>query len=144
MKLILLFLAGTLFFAGCTQETIPVQKDRETLLTQLPWRLTTELQRVGALPAWGANSHFPANCEADNLYRFTFTGLYTITEGPTKCISTYPDIIASEQWIWLQTNSLLIGNVRHTIERLDDNNLVLVFPRTVGGKEIQVKWFFVH
>jgi hypothetical protein len=129
---------------GCEEDVPAPQKSRDTLLTELPWKLVGEFQRIGALPAWGVNSHFPSACEADNQYQFTTTGFYRITEGASKCIPVHPDVIASEQWVWLQANNLLVGTVLHTIERLDDNNLVLVFPRRLGGREIQVRWVFVH
>jgi hypothetical protein len=141
---IVFILLACLITTGCEEDTAAVQKSRDTLLTELPWKLVAEFQRIGALPAWGANSHFPSPCEADNLYQFANTGLYRVTEGASKCIPTHPDIITSEQWIFMQTSNILIGSVLHLIERLDDNNLVLVFPRRLGGREIQVRWVFVH
>jgi hypothetical protein len=144
MKLAALFFVSIIMLTGCVKEVTVVQKSRITLLTEYPWKLVAEFQRIGALPAWGANSYFPADCEADNLYRFTPEGIYHITEGSSKCIITHPDTIAVAQWTWLQNNHILIDAVSHTIERLDDNNLVMVFPRTLGGRQIQVRWEFVH
>jgi hypothetical protein len=144
MRLTAFFFVCLIILAGCKEEAIVPAKDRTTLLTEYPWRLVAEFQRVGALPAWGANSYFPADCEADNLYQFTNAGLYQVTEGPSKCVAGYPDTITSAQWTFLQTSNILIGSVLHVAERLDDNNLVLVFPRRVGGRDIQVKWVFVH
>jgi hypothetical protein len=147
MKLTAFFFVCIIILAGCKEEAIVPGKDRTTLLTESPWRLVAEFQRVGALPAWGANSYFPSTCEADNLYRFTNVangGFYHITEGPSKCIAGHPDTIFSAQWTFMPTNNILIGTVLHLIERLDDNNMVLVFPRRLGGREIQVRWVFVH
>ncbi len=147
MKCTAFFFACLIVLAGCKEEAIVPGKDRTTLLTESPWRLVAEFQRVGALPAWGANSYFPSACEADNLYQFTNVangGFYHITEGPSKCITTQPDTLFSTQWTFMQTSNVLIGTVLHLIERLDDNNLVLVFPRRLGGREIQVRWVFVH
>jgi hypothetical protein len=130
--------------AGCEEEVVPIQKDRTTLLTEFPWKLVAEYQRVGALPTWGSNSYFPSPCEADNEYLFTASGNYQLSEGASKCLPTHPDIIYTNQWAFIQTNSISIGAVTHLIERLDDNNLVLVFPRQVGSREIQVRWILVH
>jgi hypothetical protein len=147
MKLAAFFLISIVMLAGCEEEAVAPPKNRTMLLTETSWRLVAEFQRVGALPAWGANSYFPSACEADNLYQFTALangGFYHVTEGPSKCITTHPDTLFSAQWTFMQTSNILIGSVLHLIERLDDNNLVLVFPRSLGGRDIQVKWVFVH
>jgi hypothetical protein len=147
MKSAALFFACMLILTGCEEDAAVPGKDRTTLLTERPWLLIAEFQRIGALPAWGANSYFPSACEADNLYQFTNAfngGFYHITEGPSKCIATHPDTLFSARWTFMQTNNILIGSVLHVIERLDDNNMVLVFPRRLGGREIQVRWAFVH
>jgi hypothetical protein len=68
MKLVAFFFACLIILAGCKEEAMVPAKDRTALLTDYPWKLVAEFQRVNALPAWGANSYFPSACEADNLY----------------------------------------------------------------------------
>jgi hypothetical protein len=145
MKLAVFFFVCSAILTGCEEEAALPQKNRTTLLTEFSWKLVGEYQRrVGALPTWGSNTYFPPECEADNQYIFTTAQQYSVIEGPSKCSPANPDIIFTDQWAPLQINSITIGNVKHVIERLDDNNLVLVFPRQLGGFDLEVKRIFIH
>jgi hypothetical protein len=134
----------TAMFIACKEEPVRQGKDRITLLTEQPWKLVAEYQRTGSLPIWGSNTYFPAACEADNIYRFTTSGQYYVTEGSSRCIASQPDTLFAAAWFFLQTNSIIIANTVHQLERLDDNNLELVFSRRLGTADVLIRRVFIH
>jgi hypothetical protein len=144
MKQYLILLSFVLLAACKKEEAVPI-KDGITLLTQSPWKLIGEYQRHNNLPFYGSNILFPLPCEADNEYTFTKAGVYQLREGASKCSPSAPDVLVSANWIFIQPDKeMLIDNDYFSVQQLDDEQLVLLFTRYIGGRSYDMKRVFGH
>jgi hypothetical protein len=75
------------------------------------WTLTSfeiidEGQGSGVVPA---SNLFNNNCEADDQFVFYANSerKYEYTNGPTKCVTTEPDILLTDTWAFTNANATL-------------------------------------
>jgi len=110
-------LLGTAF-TGCSKDDDNgSNKSKKELMTQKTWKLVKHTMNTVDV-----TNQLYQSCELDNVYTFSASGNYTITEGTTKCNSSDPDLVDGGAWA-LRTNDTQIqmdGDLYDIIE-LNDN-----------------------
>ena len=107
-KKILVAAVALLFTLGsCKKETTPSSISKTKLLTQSTWKLTSVTTSTnGATPVEGISSYLP--CELDNITTFSTNGVYSETEGLTKCDPAMdPDTVSSGTWVFATNETYL-------------------------------------
>jgi hypothetical protein len=103
-----------LALGSCSEKVEPKPLTYSQLLTgteKKTWTLTSfeiidEGQGSGVVPA---SNLFNNNCEADDQFVFYANSerKYEYTNGPTKCVTTEPDILLTDTWAFTNANATL-------------------------------------
>lgn len=112
-------------FNSCSKEESSSNTPAPTrmeLLTEHGWRLTNlYINNIDVTSA------FFSPCELDNIFTYNTDYTYQIDEGPTKCISTDPQIIETGTWAFANNQNMIIydpgslGEAELNILQLDAN-----------------------
>lgn len=105
-----------LFLGGCSEKTEPIPLTYSQLLTgkeKKIWSLESyevidEGEASGVIPA--SNLFDPrASCEADDQFVFYANAerKYEYINGPTKCSSSEPDVLLTDNWNFTNANATL-------------------------------------
>jgi len=90
---LLAVLLGTTF-TGCSKDDDNgSSKSKKELVTQKTWKLVKRTMNTVDV-----TSQLYQSCELDNVYTFSASGNYTLTEGATKCNSSDPDLVEGGSW----------------------------------------------
>ena len=124
----------TVMFIGCKKDNSNiVAKSKTQLLTEKTWKQVKFEVRTNTTDPW--NDITAANslpCELDDIITFTSTGVFTETEGATKCSPSDPDIVESGNWSFQSNETILrltFGGFTNdaAIEMLDASTLKFTF-----------------
>lgn len=118
------------------------EDSRMKLMTERTWRLTMYEYRENTTDPWDVEV-LTDPCELDNIFSFLSAGTYTVTEGPTKCDPSDPDLIDSGTWSF-QNNETIFRitqfgvDVDGTIDVLDANTLKFTIYDPSGPEYIRI------
>lgn len=123
----------TVICIGCKKDNNAVAKSKTQLLTEKTWKLVKLEQRINTADPWSditAANYMP--CELDDIFTFTSAGVFTETEGATKCSPSDPDLVDSGNWSFQSNETILRfaggGSTEDaTIETLDASTLKFSF-----------------
>ena len=148
MNKLILFIICALSFSlnSCDKEDIPTVKPKTELLTQSSWKFKAATANGSDV----SNQNPPfAPCRKDNIITFVINGTGTVSEGATSCS---PAENASFTWNFTSDESMihfstaLYPNAPNdvTVVSLNDTELVISFPYTVGSITVTVIVTFQH
>ena len=148
MNKLILFIICALFLSlsSCDKEDIPPVKPKSELLTQSTWKF----KAATANGADVSNQNPPfAPCRKDNIITFVINGSGTVSEGATSCS---PAENANFAWNFASNESMihfstaLYPNAPNdvTVVNLNETELVISFPYTVGPITVVVTVTFQH
>lgn len=122
--------------------TIEPIKSKKELLSQSIWKqVIIEHKSRESAGIW-LPILFPLTpaCKSDDQYVFRVNGTYERNEGDTKCAPSDPQIIATGTWNFLIRETRIQLNMTgsslpliYTVEKLDENSLMLTSANTSGG-----------
>ena len=110
---------------SCSKDTVDEQV-KQLALTTGTWKLTGYMTDYDKDGTYEEDTYaILGDCVKDNIYTFQSDGNEITDEGPTKCVSSYPQTTTSP-WSFKDNQSKLqLGGVTYGIEELTTSTLRL-------------------
>lgn len=140
MKSLLRFVVGPLMgilVVACSKKDPELTK--EQLLTRATgWKYGgSQVYSAGVYQGVGLVAR--AQCDWDNILKFTINGSYTEEAGPVKCNNIDPDVLHAGSWHFsADKTSLTIGGTTVTSVTVDGSKLTYLENRTINGANVFV------
>ncbi|HLP38829.1 hypothetical protein [Lacibacter sp.] len=121
------------------------QKSKTQLVTERDWKMTKFEVKENNNPWDDLLAGQPA-CDADDRHVFRTNNTYEINEGPSKCVSTDPQIIDNGTWSFGDNETKFIyDGIPFTIDQLDGNTLIISYTDNTSPPDVYYfKLTFTH